>query len=171
MAIIERPADAPAVIGEPAASPPALVTPTAALGVFKRPVSTTGWKSWVFTVDHKRLGIMYGAVSLFFFLVGGSEALLIRLVRRQHGAQCRPVQPDVTMHATTMVFLFVMPMAAAFANYLVPHRRIGPPSTRWVSGCFSRWPASTARGSGSDGGWFVPPNRAAIRCRRLHAGL
>ena len=64
MAIIERPSLAPAVVGDVVASPPALVTPTAAMGVFKRPVSTTGWKSWVFTVDHKKLGIMYGAVAV-----------------------------------------------------------------------------------------------------------
>ena len=57
----------------------ALVTPTAALGIFRRPLATTGWKSWVFTVDHKKLGIMYGAVAMFFFLLGGCEALLIRL--------------------------------------------------------------------------------------------
>ena len=53
--------------------------PQAAMGVFRRPVSTTGWKSWAFTVDHKKLGIMYGVVAMFFFIVGGVEALLIRL--------------------------------------------------------------------------------------------
>ena len=78
MAIIERPSTTPALAGGPGAAP-ALVTPTTAMGVFRRPVSSTGWKSWIFTVDHKKLGIMYGAVSLFFFLVGGLEALLIRL--------------------------------------------------------------------------------------------
>ncbi|MDP2291888.1 MAG: cytochrome ubiquinol oxidase subunit I, partial [Actinomycetota bacterium] len=77
MAIIERPSTVPALAG--ADGVPALVTPTAALGVFKRPVQTSGWKSWLFTVDHKKLGIMYGVVALFFFLVGGLEALLIRL--------------------------------------------------------------------------------------------
>jgi cytochrome c oxidase subunit 1 len=79
MAIIERPSPVPATVG--GSADPAVVTPTNALGVFKRPVSTTGWKSWVFTVDHKKLGIMYGVVALFFFLVGGAEALLIRLQR------------------------------------------------------------------------------------------
>ena len=49
------------------------------LGVFTRPQSKTGWKSWLFTVDHKRIGIMYGASALVFFLVGGVEALLIRI--------------------------------------------------------------------------------------------
>ena len=69
MAIIERPSAVPATVGAGAAAP-AVVTPPRALGVFRRPVATTGWKSWLFTVDHKKLGIMYGAVSLFFFQIG-----------------------------------------------------------------------------------------------------
>ena len=42
------------------------------------PRTTTGWRSWVTTVDHKKIGIMYGAAALFFFVIGGIEALLIR---------------------------------------------------------------------------------------------
>ena len=66
---------------------------------------------------------MYGVVALFFFVVGGVEALLIRL---QLAAPDNTVldantyNQMFTMHATTMVFLFVMPMAAAFANYFLP---------------------------------------------------
>ena len=113
MAIIERPSGTPAIAG---AGGPAVVTNSQALGAFRRPVSSTGWRSWLFTVDHKKLGIMYGVTAMFFFLVGGIEALLIRT---------QLAQPDntflsaglynemFTMHATTMVFLFVMPMAAA----------------------------------------------------------
>ncbi len=74
MAIIERPV--PATVGAP--QPPAVVTPSKALGVFRRPVATTGWRSWLFTVDHKKLGIMYGVAAMVFFVVGGIEALLIR---------------------------------------------------------------------------------------------
>ena len=51
----------------------------AALGVFSRPRVGHGWKSWVFGVDHKKVGIMYGAAALLFFVIGGAEALLIRL--------------------------------------------------------------------------------------------
>ncbi|MFM9122173.1 MAG: hypothetical protein ACKOQX_04760 [Actinomycetota bacterium] len=69
MAIIERPT--------PVA--PVVVTPTETYGLLKRPVSSTGWRSWVFTVDHKKLGIMYAVTAMFFFVVGGIEALLIRL--------------------------------------------------------------------------------------------
>ena len=122
MTIIQRSPDLPVPVGSVGADS-APVTPTRSMGVFRRPVAATGWKSWVFTVDHKKIGIMYGVVALFFFLVGGCEALLIRL---QLAAPDNTVldaglyNEMFTMHATTMVFLFVMPMAAAFANYLVP---------------------------------------------------
>ncbi|MDE0195678.1 MAG: cytochrome ubiquinol oxidase subunit I, partial [bacterium] len=56
-----------------------LVRPSTSLGVFSRPRGDTGWKSWLFTVDHKRIGVMYGAAALLFLVVGGIEALLIRL--------------------------------------------------------------------------------------------
>ncbi len=175
MAIIERPAAVPAFVGDASASPPALVTPTAALGAFKRPVSTTGWKSWVFTVDHKKLGLMYGAVSLFFFLVGGLEALLIRL---QLAAPDNTVlSADLynqmfTMHATTMVFLFVMPMAAAFANYFLPlqvgARDVAFPRINalgfWLflfGGIFLN--TSWVLGGAADGGWFMySPNSSPL---------
>ena len=49
------------------------------MGVFARPTTSTGWRSWVTTVDHKKIAIMYGAASLFFFVIGGIEAILIRL--------------------------------------------------------------------------------------------
>ncbi|MCY7301332.1 MAG: cytochrome c oxidase subunit I [Ilumatobacteraceae bacterium] len=175
MAIIERPSLAPVVVGDSVANPPALVTPTAALGVFKRPVSTTGWKSWVFTVDHKKIGIMYGAVAMFFFIVGGVEALLIRL---QLAAPDNTVlSADLynqmfTMHATTMVFLFVMPMAAAFANYFLPlqigARDVAFPRINaagfWLflfGGLFlnSAW----FLGGAADGGWFMySPNSSPL---------
>lgn len=117
MAIVEQP---PQALPLPRGT---VVTPTTALGVFKRPVSTTGWRSWLFTVDHKKIGIAYGAVALFFFLVGGIEALLIRLQLAQPNGTILSAQTYnelFTMHATTMVFLFAMPMATAFANYFVP---------------------------------------------------
>ena len=64
-----------AIIERPAPTVPAIVTPTTTYGSLKRPVSATGWRSWVFTVDHKKLGIMYGATAMFFFIIGGVEAL------------------------------------------------------------------------------------------------
>src|SRR4051812_5246361 len=118
MAIAERPLT-PAL----ARGGTTIVTPSSSLGAFRRPVSTTGWRSWVFTVDHKKLGIMYGVCAFTFFLVGGMEALLIRLQLAAGSNKVLSAQAYnqlFTMHATTMIFLFVMPMAAAFGNYLVP---------------------------------------------------
>jgi len=75
------------------------------------PHEKTGLWSWITTVDHKRIGILYGATAFLFFLLGGVEALLIRwqLVRPEHGF----VSPETynqlfTMHGTTMIFLGVM---------------------------------------------------------------
>src|SRR5579871_1977095 len=73
-----------------------------------------GWTSWITTTDHKRIGIMYIVTTFVFFILGGVEALMIRL---QLGA---PNNPLVTMHGTTMIFLFVVPMMAGLANYFVP---------------------------------------------------
>src|SRR5689334_17859257 len=104
-------------------APADVVVPRQALGVYRRPTMTTGWKSWLFTVDHKKIGIMYGVAALVFFLVGGVEALLIRLqLARPNGTilSAGTYNELFTMHGTTMIFLFVMPMAAAFGNYLVP---------------------------------------------------
>ena len=82
-----------------------------------------GWVSWLTTTDHKRLGIMYLVASWVFFMVGGVEALMMRLQLAQ--ADNTLITPQtynalVTLHGTTMVFLFLMPMIAGFANYLVP---------------------------------------------------
>ncbi|MCB1003851.1 MAG: cbb3-type cytochrome c oxidase subunit I, partial [Acidimicrobiales bacterium] len=93
------------------------------LGVFRRPTATEGWRSWVTTVDHKKIGIMYGYAAFFFFLVGGLEALVIRtqLAVPDNSVVSAELYNQVyTMHGVTMVFLVIMPMAAAFANYLLP---------------------------------------------------
>lgn len=92
-------------------------------GLFPRPTSSTGWVSWLTTVDHKRIGIMYGIAALFFFVVGGLEALLIRA--QLAGPNGEVLSADAynqifTMHGLTMVFFVVMPLGAAFMNYLLP---------------------------------------------------
>jgi cytochrome c oxidase subunit 1 len=79
--------------------------------------------SWVTTTDHKRIGILYIATSLVFFLAGGLLALLIRAQLASSDADV--VSGDTyselfTMHGTTMIFLVVVPVWAGFANYLVP---------------------------------------------------
>jgi cytochrome c oxidase subunit 1 len=78
---------------------------------------------WIVTVDHKRLGIMYIATSLFFFAVAGTLAALMRAQLAFPNGKVLP--PEVfnrlfTVHGTTMVFLVGMPFFAGLANYLVP---------------------------------------------------
>jgi cytochrome c oxidase subunit 1 len=78
---------------------------------------------WITTVDHKRIGILYGVTAFFFLLVGGFEALLIRIqLARPDGAvvSAGTYNELFTMHGTTMVFLAVMPLNAAFFNYIIP---------------------------------------------------
>ena len=83
----------------------------------------TGWSSWLTTVDHKKIGIMYLVVAFFFFIIGGIEALLMRI---QLGAPNNTfLSPEAynqifTMHATTMIFLGIMPLNVGFGNYVVP---------------------------------------------------
>ena len=91
--------------------------------IFPRPMAHSGLWYWLATVDHKKIGTMYGIVSFFWFIMGGIEALLIR-VQLSH-AEASIISPEVynqlfTMHGTTMVFLVVMPLSAAFFNWLVP---------------------------------------------------
>ncbi len=79
--------------------------------------------TWLATVDHKRIGILYMAVSLLFFMVGGLEALAIRIQLmqpRQHFLSPETYNQIFTMHGTTMIFLVVMPLLIGFGNYFVP---------------------------------------------------
>ena len=164
-----------AIIERPAPTVPAIVTPTSTYGLLKRPVSATGWRSWVFTVDHKKLGIMYGATAMFFFIIGGVEALLIRL--QLAAPNGKVLNADLynqmfTMHATTMVFLFVMPMAAGFANYFVP-LQIGARDVAFPRlNAFGFWALlfggiflnlAWFLGGAADGGWFMyAPNSGPV---------
>jgi cytochrome c oxidase subunit I len=82
-----------------------------------------GWLEWLTTTDHKKIGIMYLFATFLFFLLGGVEALLMRLQLAQ--PENTLIEPNtynalVTMHGTTMIFLFVVPVLAGFGNYLVP---------------------------------------------------
>src|SRR3954454_4668557 len=82
-----------------------------------------GWVSWVTTTDHKRIGIMYIVTTFVFFMLGGVEALLMRV---QLGAPDNTfLTPSAynalfTLHGTTMIFLFVVPVMAGFGNYFLP---------------------------------------------------
>ena len=79
--------------------------------------------SWVTTVDHKRIGILYLWTTLIFFAVGGVLALLMRtqLTTPNEGFLTRDSYNEVvTIHGTTMIFLVLVPIAAGFGNFLVP---------------------------------------------------
>ena len=78
---------------------------------------------WVVTVDHKRLGLMYVMMALFFFVVAGSLAGVMRAQLMFPNNTLVPAAVFnrlFTMHGTTMVFFVGMPFFAALANYLVP---------------------------------------------------
>ena len=137
------------------------------LGYLRRPIHSSGWRSWAFTVDHKKIGIMYGVVAIVFFIVGGLEASLIRL--QLAAPDGKVLSADLynqmfTMHATTMVFLFVMPLGAAFANYLIP-LQIGARDVAFPRlNALSFWTflagalfinSSWLLGGAADGGWFM----------------
>ncbi len=91
--------------------------------IYRHPRATRGLWSWLTTVDHKRIGIMYGYSAFTFFLVGGIEALLLRIHLAQADSEfltAGAYNALFTMHGTTMIFLVVMPLASAFMNYLLP---------------------------------------------------
>src|SRR5262249_56356940 len=82
-----------------------------------------GWSSWLTTVDHKKIGIIYLVAAFFFFIIGGIEALLMRI---HLGAPNNTfLSPDAsnqifTMHATTMIFLPIIPLNVGFGNFFLP---------------------------------------------------
>jgi cytochrome c oxidase subunit 1 len=151
------------------------------LGVFTRPQGGRGWRDWLSTVDHKRIGILYGVSAMFFFLVGGVEALLIRLQLAAPDGQL--LSADLynqiyTMHGVTMVFLFIMPLAAAFANYLIPlqigARDVAFPRLNalsywiWLSGALFLNTSWLVGGGGADCGWFCYQPNAGVTFSPTH---
>src|SRR5215470_14551199 len=90
-------------------------------------IETKPWVSilheWITTVDHKRIGILYILYALFYLVIAGVEALIIR-IQLMH-AHSNFVSPQVfnrmfTMHGTTMIFFVAIPVLFGFANYLIP---------------------------------------------------
>lgn len=84
----------------------------------------TGLKSWIFSTDHKRIGVLYLISILVFFLIGGVFALLVRTELFTAGETI--VKPEVynqfyTLHGVIMVFLFIVPgIPATLGNFLLP---------------------------------------------------
>ena len=91
--------------------------------VLARPTGYSGIWSWLTTVDHKRIGVLYGFSAFAFLLIGGIEAGVMRMQLSQ--ADNNLVDPATfnqmfTMHGTTMIFMAIMPLSAAFFNLIVP---------------------------------------------------
>ena len=142
--------------------------------------AATGLLSWVTTVDHKRIGILYGITAFAFFVLGGIEALIIRLqLARPHAevVGAETFNALFTMHGTTMVFLAIMPFSSAFFNYLIPlmigARDVAFPRLNalsyWVflfGGLFLN--ASFLVGAPPDGGWF---GYTSLTLRQYSPGL
>ena len=87
------------------------------------PRQTKRWVDWLTTTDHKKIGILYLVTTFVFFMLGGVEALLMRVqlgVPNNTLLSSEHYNELLTMHGTTMVFLFVVPIMAGFGNYFVP---------------------------------------------------
>ncbi|MEM9652744.1 MAG: cytochrome c oxidase subunit I [Actinomycetota bacterium] len=157
MAVVEEPLALPSGVAEVAERP---------MGAFARPKNQTGFKDWLTTVDHKKIGIMYGAAAMFFLVIGGVAALLIRIQLATPNStflSADAYNRIFTMHGTVMVFLVVMPIGAAFANFLMP-LQVGARDVAFPRiNAFSFWVlflgglmlnTSWFIGGGANGGWF-----------------
>src|SRR5438874_10848039 len=109
----------PTSSASPGAAVPVRVAPDPASTI----VSRGRFSSWLATIDHKRIGIMYILTSLFFFVAGGIIALLMRsqLARPNEHVLTRDTYDQMfPMHRPTMIVLVVVPVVARLASFLVP---------------------------------------------------
>jgi cytochrome c oxidase subunit I len=121
------------------------------------------------TVDHKRIGMRYIYTSFFFFFLAGLTALLMRA--QLSAPESAVIGPQLynelmTMHGTTMIFLFNTPVLAGFGNYLIP-LQLGTRDMAFPRiNAFSYWIfllggifmyLSMFIGKMPDGGWFAYP--------------
>ncbi len=131
--------------------------------------------SWIITTDHKRIGILYGATAFVFLLIGGLEAMLIRwqLMKPDNDfVSAETFNELFTMHGTTMIFLALMPLSAAFFNFIIP-LQIGARDVAFPRlNAFSYWVfllgglflnASFLVGAVPSGGWFGYANLTSIQ--------
>ena len=86
--------------------------------------SPKGWKSWLFTLDHKRIGLMYMATTMAFFAIGGIFAILVRLELFYPGPTIMSAgtyNKMFTYHGAIMIFMFIIPnIPAALGNFFLP---------------------------------------------------
>lgn len=132
-----------------------------------------GVYGWFATVDHKRIGIRYLCTAFFFLLIGGAEALTMRLQLAQ--PDLRILSPEAynqlfSMHGITMIFLYALPMLSGFSNFLWPlllgSRDMAFPRLNalsyWIYLCAGVFLyVSVPLGQAPNGGWFnYVPNAA-----------
>src|SRR5262245_57580345 len=137
--------------------------------------------SWLTTVDHKRIGILYGTTAFIFFLIGGLEAVIMRLQLARPDntlVSAQTFNELFTMHGTTMVLLAIMPLSASFFNYMIPlmigARDVAFPRLNalsyWIfliGGLFLN--ASWLFGMAPDGGWFGYANLTSSQFSPTHS--
>ena len=128
------------------------------------------YASWLVTTDHKRIGILYIATSLFFFVVGGFLALLMRtelVTPKADVVSAQTYNQLFTMHGLTMVFLVIVPILAGLGNYVVP-LMIGAADMAFPRlNAFSYWgfllggivlySGWFSAGGAADTGWYLYP--------------
>jgi cytochrome c oxidase subunit 1 len=139
------------------------------------PAPLPSWKtgrvaSWLVTVDHKRIGILYILTSIGWFVAGGILAVVMRAqlaTPDEHVLTKNSYNEVLTMHGTTMIFLVVVPIMAGFANYLVPlmigARDMAFPRLNalsywlYVLGGVVLWGSWFATGGPAKAGWWSYP--------------
>jgi len=139
-----------------------------------------GLRSWLTTVDHKRIGVMYGVSALVYFVLGGLEAILVRMQLWAPDAAvlgADAYNQMFTMHGTTMVFLVLMPLSAALFNFVIP-LMIGARDVAFPRlNAFSFWTflfgsillnLSFVFGQAPDAGWFGYAN---LTSKQYNPGL
>jgi cytochrome c oxidase subunit 1 len=143
------------------------IVPEPKSGLLQRPPKAApGLWGWMTTVDHKKIGLLYLGTAFAFFVIGGVEALIIRMQLggpNGHVVDANTYNQIFTMHGTTMIFLVVMPLSAGFANYLVP-LMIGARDVAFPRlNAFGYWTffvggllmySSFLLGGAPNGGWF-----------------
>ncbi|HVS86174.1 MAG TPA: cytochrome c oxidase subunit I [Gaiellaceae bacterium] len=133
--------------------------------------------SWLVTVDHKRIGLLYIGTALVMFMGGGIMALLMRAqlaTPEEHLLTKNSYDEVMTMHGTVMIFLVVVPIMAGFGNFLVPlmigARDMAFPRLNafsywaYLLGCIVLWLSWFASGGPAKAGWtaYTPLSEAAF---------
>ncbi len=139
-----------------------------------------GLRGWLSTVDHKKIGKRYLVTAFAFLIIGGIEALILRVqlaTAEEHLLTPALYNQIFTMHGMTMIFLYALPILSGFSNFLWPlllgSRDMAFPRLNafsyWVylfSGIFMC--ASFLVGRTPDAGWF---NYVPYSSRRYDPGI